>query len=348
MGKIVSIIGIDLAKNTFQAHGSDSKGRVIFSKKLSRSELIEFMAVQPKCLVGMEASNGSFYFARKFESMGHQVKLMPAGLVKKYVVGNKTDKNDAAAICQAVARPDMRFVNIKSQEQQALCQLHKARQGLVTQRLSMMNQIRGFLLELGYVFIQGRRNFYVNVLEILSNNKTKISEVILTTIKSQLKILEVVDTGIAEYDKQLSDISKGSAKCQQLETIPGIGDCTSTAIIGHFNDTKSFPTARHFASCLGLTPREFSSGNTKRLGKITKRGNSHIRKLLVNGAITVIRYCKDKTDRRSVWIRSLVESKGVKKAAVAIANKDARVAWKILQTNEVVVFKNEEVVLKAA
>jgi transposase len=331
--KNIKVLGIDLAKNVFQLHGTDARGKRVLSKRLSREKLIEFMANLPPCLIGIEACTGAHYWARLFESMGHTVKMMAPQFVKPYVRSNKNDRNDARGINEAVSRPDMRFVPIKKVEQQDILLSHRARELVIKQKTAQANQIRGLLAEYGVIIPKGISHID-NMLQILEDNKNKLtikSNQIFMRLYEQFKIYSAqVDT----YDKEIEQMAEEDAICKEIMKIEGIGPLTASAAVATIGDAKLFKNGREVAAWLGLVPKQHSSGNTIRLSGITKRGDRYVRKLLINGGRTVVKNCEDKTDKRSLWIADKKKRSGYNKAAVAVANKNARIIWAILATGE--------------
>ncbi|WP_432734483.1 IS110 family transposase [Maridesulfovibrio sp. FT414] len=333
--KNISTIGIDLAKNVFQLHGVDSAGKVVLKKRLTRRNILPYFANLKPCLIGIEACCGSHFWARELEQLGHDVHQMPPQYVKAYVKTNKNDANDAEAVCEAVSRPNMRFVPTKSKEQLSLQALHRIRERLVRNRTSLCNQIRGLLLESGISVSQGIskiRNMLPILFEDLSNQLTIIERNYLSDLYTELVDL---DGKIINIEKQLQNLSRLSTECQKLQNIPGIGLLTATALVSAIGDVHTFKNGRQFAAWIGLTPRQHSSGGKDRLMGISKRGNSYLRKLLIHGARSVVYRCRNKDDQRSKWLAAVENRRGTMKATVAQANKTARIIWAVLKKNEV-------------
>jgi transposase len=329
-----TVIGIDLAKNIFQVHGINSIGEVTIRKKLTRAKLIEFMATLPPCLVGMESCGGSNYFARKFQAFGHTVKLMSPQFVKPYVKGNKNDYNDAEAICEAVTRPNMRFVSIKSVANQDIQSLHRIRANLMQARTALVNQIRGLLAEYGIVIPKQIQNLRNKLPEILEDGENELSFLIREEFNLLYQDLVNLDTRIDSYDAKLMEICNNNKDCQKILQIEGVGFVTATAIVAAMGDPKTFKNGREFSAWLGLVPRQSSSGGKDKLLGISKRGDKYIRCLLIHGArATVFRVAK-KEDQRSLWIKQLKERRGMNKTCVAVANKNARIIWALLSKDE--------------
>lgn len=330
----VTTIGIDLAKNVFQLHGTDKQGKKIFGKRLSRDKLMEFIANHPPCVIGIEACTGAHHWARHFIKLGHTVKMIAPQFVKPYVKSNKSDKNDAAAIAEAVTRPDMKFVPIKSIEQQDIQLLHRARQLLVKQRTAQSNQIRGFFAEYGIILPKGIshiRTSLSGILEDAENELTTASRAVFSALYEQLK---KVDEEIIKYTHQLELLAHRDERCRRMMSVEGIGPLTATAIIAAVGDAKVFKKGREMSAWLGLVPRQHSSGNKIRLLGISKRGDCYLRTLLIHGARSVVRVSQNKTDPRSVWITAKKHDCGENKAAVALANKNARILWALLTRDE--------------
>ncbi|MCW4010557.1 MAG: IS110 family transposase [Candidatus Bathyarchaeota archaeon] len=328
--KDITTIGIDLAKNVFQLHGVNATGKVVLKKRLTRRNVLPFLANVKPCLIGIEACCGSHYWARKLEQLGHEVRQMPPQYVKPYVKTNKNDANDAEAVCEAVSRPNMRFVPTKNEEQLNLQALHRIRERMVRNRTSLCNQIRGLLLESGISVPQGIskiRSALPVVFENLSNQLTLIERDFLSDLYTELVDL---DGKINKYEKQLEALAKQSTECRKLQSMPGIGILTATALVSAIGDARAFKNGRQLAAWLGLTPRQHSSGGKDRLMGISKRGNCYLRKLLVHGARSVVYRYRNKDDSRSKWLAEIEERRGTMKATVAQANKTARIVWAVL------------------
>jgi len=329
----IKVVGIDLAKNIIQIHGNDKKGKCVLRKRLSREKLVEFMAQLPSCLIGIEACGGAHHWARTFQVMGHTVKIMAPQFVKPYVKSNKTDRNDAEAIAEAVIRPNMRFVPVKTIEQQDTLLIHRARELVIKQKTAQANQIRGFLAEYGIVIAKGIQNLE-KIAMIIDDNKEKLSIKAQGILEQLCKQFKAFDAEMEHYDKQIAQVIKENAMCQSLLKIEGVGPITASAIVATIGDAKAFKNGREVSVWLGLVPKQHSSGNTVRLGSITKRGDRYIRRLLVHGARSAIKVAGNKKDRRNTWITDKKERLGYNKAAVALANKNARIIWAMLATGE--------------
>ena len=326
----ITTIGIDLAKNVFQIHGADERGKCVLKKRVSRKELVETMANLPRAVVGIEAAGGAHYWARKLGELGHEVRIMAPQHVKPYVKSNKNDANDAEAICEAVSRPTMRFVPIKSVEQQDLQMIHRIRERLVKARTALVNETRGLLAEYGIVMPQGITKFRKTLFEVLASNKETLTSLASELLNDLYEELKTLDAQIEKHEKKLKQIYKSHPVCQKLSDIPGVGPLTATAIVSSIGDTKAFKNGRHFAAWLGLVPSQHSSGGKERLLGISKRGDTYLRTLLIHGARSAVRVVGNKTDRRSLWTQALVERRGINKASVAFANKNARTIWALI------------------
>lgn len=328
--KEISTIGLDIAKNKFRVVGMNAAGRVVLRKWLYRDGVLEFMSNRKACLIGMETCAGANYWGREFVKLGHNVKLMPPRYVKPYVKTNKNDTNDAQACAEAVTRPTMRFAAIKSERQQELMQLHRVRERLMKARTALGNEIRGFLGEYGIVMPKGIEKLRTYVEAALEKHRIRLSFVTIEMTNRLCEELKRVDDEVDFYEKRITIEHELLPESQRLDTIPGVGEITATAIVAAFSSVEQFKNGRHFAAFRGLVPGQHSTGGKSRLGKISKRGDVYIRKLLVQGANSVLKNVKGKTDRYSHWIQALVERRGWCRTAVAIANKNARIAWSVL------------------
>jgi len=326
----ITTVGIDLAKRVFAVHGVDGNERVALRRIVRREQLLELMASLPPCVVGMEAGSGAHEWARQFQALGHTPKLMAAKFVAPYRKRGKNDGNDAQAICEAVGRPDMRFVPVKSLEQQALLSLHRARQGFITERTAVINRIRGLLAEFGVV-LPARAEFVRRQASAAAEAIPLLARRIITDLLAHLRVL---DERIAEYDGELDHQAKVSEPAQRLMKIRGIGALSALAIVATIGNARDFKSGRQFAAWLGLTPRQYSSGGKTRLGHITKHGDAYLRCLLVQGARSALHTANRHADRISCWARSIESRRGYHRALVAIASKNARIAWALLHRNE--------------
>jgi transposase len=333
MGEVITI-GLDIAKSVFQVHGVDGLGAVVIRKRVSRARMLEFFAGLPRCLIGIEACPAAHHWARELQAIGHTVRLMPPSYVKAYLKRSKNDANDAAAICEAVTRPSMRFVAVKTKEQQAALMLHRARQLLVRQRTMLSNAIRGHLSELGIVSAKGR-NGTDELLEIIG--KDADSRIPLAA-RSVLKVLaaqySAIGAEIASISKSILAWHRSCEPSRRLEEIPGIGPIVATALVAEISDWKAFSSGRGLAAWIGLVPKQHTTGGRDKLGSITKQGNRYLRWLLVNGAMAVIRYAQKHGTKKHPWLGRLMARRPTKVAAVALANKIARMAWAIMVRGE--------------
>jgi len=327
-------MGIDIAKNVFQIHGVDSQGKITLRKRIKRQGLLKELANIRPCLIGMEACASSHYWARAISSLGHDVKLMAAQFVCPYRKNEKNDGNDAEAICEAVSRPNMRFVNIKTVEQQAILTVHRARSLLVEERTALVNQIRGLLGEHGIVVACGIDKLRRALPAILEDAENELCDLVRTVIGEQWERLKLFDQRISGYDQQIQALANSNQAAKRLCEIEGIGAITATAIVASIGDGKTFNNGRQLAAWLGLVPRQRSSGNKNRLGRITKRGDVYLRTLLIHGSRSVLRVTAKRTDRKSRWVEELKARRGYNKAAVALAAKQARVIWAMLSRGE--------------
>jgi transposase len=326
----VTTIGIDLAKNVFQVHGVDGRGKAVLKKQLKRAQVAAFFANLPPCLIGMEACASAHYWARKLGAFGHTVKLMAPQFVKPYVKTNKNDAADAEAICEAVGRPSMRFVPVKNTEQQAVLALHRARQGFVKARTAQANQIRGLLAEYGIVIPQGIGHIAQRLPEILEDGENELPGVFRELLQRLGDHLKELDRQVDELEVQIQRWHRENEASKKLAQIPGIGAITASALVASIGDAKSFDNGRQLAAWLGLVPRQHSSGGKPVLLGISKRGDTYLRTLLIHGARAVIRVAERKTGYAQSWLGRLLGRRNPNVAAVALANKNARTVWALL------------------
>jgi transposase len=329
----VSTIGLDIAKSVFQIHGVDPEGAVVIRKRVNRAKVLEFFAALPSCLVGIEACPTAHHWSRRLQALGHTVRLMPPSYVKAYLKRSKNDANDAAAICEAVMRPSMRFVATKSEQQQSILMLHRSRQLLVRQRTMLSNAIRGHMAEFGIVSAKGR-NGIAELLAILANEQDARFPI---AARFSLEVLArqyaVLTTEISIIEKRIHAWHRTCEESRRLQEIPGVGPIVATALIAEVSDWKAFSSGRGLAAWIGLVPRQHSTGGKERLGGISKQGNRHLRWLLVAGAMAVIRYARKHGTKR-LWLIRLMGRRPIKVAAVALANKIARMAWAMMVRGE--------------
>jgi transposase len=323
-------VGIDLAKQVFQVHGVDYQDKVVLRKQLRRNQLLSYFATLPPCLIGMEACGGAHHWARELQKLGHTVKLIAPQFVKPYVKSNKNDANDAEAICEALGRPTMRFVSVKTIAQQDLQAIHRIRSELVRQRTAKVNQIRGFLAEYGLVVGRQVATLRRALPELLEDAENGLSFDFRALLEDLRQDLIRLDERVAEMDKKVHTLADSMPATKLLQSIPGIGPISATAIVCAVGDGKQFKRGRDLAAWLGLTPRQQSSGGKDRLLGISKRGDTYLRTLLIQGAKSVLKVVDKKTDPRSLWLQNLCARKHKNIAAVALANKNARIAWALL------------------
>jgi transposase len=329
--KNVTTIGLDLAKKVFQVHGVDGSGEVTVRRALRRSQVLAFFGKLPPCLVGMEACATAHYWARELSKLGHRVRLIPPAYAKAYVRRNKNDPADAAAICEAVSRPSMRFVAIKTAEQQAAAGLHKVRELLMKQRTMLMNALRGLMAEFGIVVAAGPHHVGELVAMLADRDEQRIPAPLHAGLVTMAETLRGVERQIEGIDRQILDWGRGNATCRHLITVPGFGPILSSALAAIVINPALFRSGRDFAASLGLVPRQDGTGGKVKLGPISKRGNGYLRRLLVNGAMSVLCSRRAKQDP---WLIKLLETKARKVVAVALANKMARIAWAVMVRQE--------------
>ena len=333
MGEVTTI-GMDIAKSVFQLHGVDAAGSVTIRKRIGRSKVLEYFGELPPCLVGIEACPSAHHWGRELRSLGHTVRLIPPSYVKAYLKRGKNDANDAAAICEAVTRPSMRFVPIKTTEQQSALMLHRTRQLLVRQRTMLCNALRGHLAELGIVSAKGR-NGTAELLEIIADGAdSRVSPAVRAILDVLARQYGVIGTEIASIDKGIMALHRTCEASRRLAEIPGIGPVGATALVAEIGDWNAFASGRSLAAWIGLVPKQNSTGGKDRLGSITKQGNRYLRWLLVVGAMAVIRYARKHGTQKRPWLARLMERRPTKVAAVALANKIARMAWAIMVRGE--------------
>ncbi len=337
----ITTIGIDIAKRFFQIHGINANGKTVLRKKLIRDQVLNFMSNLPKCLVGIEACGGSNYWAREITKLGHKVNLIAPQFVKPYVKTNKNDRADAEAICEAVSRPNMRFVTVKSTTQQDILSLHRVRERLVKNRTALANEIRGLLLEFGYIIPQGIHKITTKLTEILDQGSlTQISHQTFSDLKEEF--IEN-DKKIKDIEKRLKEIANNLNMYQKLKSVPGLGLITATALIASLGNVTNFKNGRQLSAWLGLVPKQHSSGGKEQLLGISKRGDVYLRTLLIQGARSLLnakfRYTTEEQrsnkdfSKFTAWMLILAEKRGHNRTVVAIANKLARVVFALLSNN---------------
>jgi transposase len=327
-------IALDLAKNIIQVHGAGPNGMKLLERRLKRSRLLEFLARQPPCQVGMESTCGAHYWAREIKKLGHEVRIISPKYVKPFVLGNKTDKGDAQAIVEAMQRNRTLSVPIKSEAQQELQIFHRIRERRVRQTVQVMNQLRSMLGEYGYVGRPGRSGLQGLIESTLALPDEQLRPRIRSMVMELSEELKGLESLVAKDDKRLADLAKSDELCQRLMEIPGIGVITATALVSSVGNAGEFRNGRQFAAWLGLVPSEFSSGEKQRLGGITKRGNVYLRSLLVHGARSVLAHLHRREDRLGEWIKGVKDRRGSCKAIVALANKLGRIIWVLMAKGE--------------
>jgi len=329
----VSTIGLDIAKSVFQIHGISGDGTVVIRKRVTRAKVLEFFSVLPPCLIGIEACPTAHHWSRQLSMLGHTVRLMPPSYVKAYLKRSKNDANDAAAICEAVTRPSMRFVPTKSEQQQSGLMLHRSRQLLVRQRTMLSNAIRGHLAELGIISAKGR-NGTTELLEVVARAKDdRIPATARLSLDALAHQYANITAEIRAIEKHIHAWHRSCEESRRLEEVPGIGPIVATALIAEVGDWRAFSSGRSLAAWIGLVPKQHSTGGKERLGRISKQGNRYLRWLLVTGAMAVIRYARQRGTKR-LWLARIIERRPVKVAAVALANKIARMAWAMMVHGE--------------
>lgn len=326
----VTTLGIDLAKQVLQLHGVDEAGRAVLRRQVRREQLLALLANMPPMLIGMEACGSAHHWARQLQALGHTVRLMAPQFVKPYVKSNKNDAADAQAICEAVGRPHMRFVAIKTVEQQAVLSLHRVRQGFVRERTACANRIRGLLAEFGLVVPQGIAKLPERVPALLEQASQQLPGAFVLLIERLLAQLRELHRQASELEAQIKSWHRQHPDSRRLEQVPGIGALTASAFIAGVGDARQFHNARQVGAWLGIVPRQHASGGKERLLGISKRGDAYLRTLLIHGARAVIKAAQRAPERADPWLLQLLQRKSVNVAAVALANKNARIAWAML------------------
>jgi transposase len=326
----ITTVGIDLAKNVFQVHGVNEHGKTVLRKQLKRNQVAVFFANIPRCVIGMEACGSAHHWARKLRGFGHDVRLMAPQFVKPYVKTNKNDAADAEAICEAVGRPNMRFVPIKNIEQQGVLALHRVRQGFVKARTAQANQIRGLLAEFGIVIPLGIVNIAKNVPELIEDASNELPGSFRLLVQRLLEQLKGFDQQVREIESEIVAWHRTNDDSRKLAKMPGIGPITASAMVASIGDAKSFKNGRQVSAWLGLVPKQNSTGGKTVLLGMSKRGDSYLRTLLIQGARSVIYALQRKKEPVEGWLNRLLKRRNTNVAAVALANKNARIIWALL------------------
>ncbi|MGI2036071.1 IS110 family transposase [Rhizobium panacihumi] len=322
----VSVVGLDIAKSVFQVHGADAAGKAVIRRRLKREEVEAFFRKLPPALVALEPCPGSHFWVRLLRDIGHDVRLLPAQYVRPYVKTNKSDAADAEAICEAVTRPTMRFVPVKEEMQQEVLVLHRVREMLIRQRTQLINSIRGHLAEFGIIAPNRAHNIGLLTKLIEDEEFDELPAVARHALRYLVEQLREAKTKLFRIDQDLMRIVKGSDACRRLMTIPGVGVVAATALVSSMREPSDFKSGRHFTAWLGLVPRQHSTGGKENLGGISKRGDGYLRRLLIHGSRSIMRW----RSHSWVWLSKLRERRPANVAAIAIANKTARVVWALL------------------
>jgi transposase len=325
----ISTIGLDIAKNVFQVHGEDGEGKIVCQKKMSRRGVVEFFSKLPACMVALEACGTSHYWGRTLRALGHEVRLIPAGYVKPFVKRNKTDARDAAAICVAAQRDDMRPVAIKSEEQQAWRALERSRELLVKQRTQLMNSVRALLAEFGIIAAQGLKGF-AELRARLASEEAVAPVTLIEALRQLVAQIDNLSPAIAALEAKIVAAAKKNADMRRLSAIPGIGYLTAHAVVAAIGDGRRFASARDFAAWAGMTPGEHSSAGKRRKKGVSRQGESRLRKLFALGAVTLMRNARSRPERATEWRRAILARRPMKVAVMAQAAKTARIAWAVL------------------
>src|SRR6516164_586089 len=326
----VTTIGFDIAKSVFQVHGVDMQGRVIIRRQLKRRQVLTFFRKLPPCLVGIEACASSHYWSRELQKLGHTVRLMPPAYVTPYVKRQKNDATDAEAICEAVTRPNMRFVATKTPEQQSCLMLHRTRHLFVRQQTAVINAIRAHLAEFGIVAPVGRHGVEELLKIVADASDQRVPEIARACVAALGAQLRVLKMQILEFDRRIMAWHRSNAVSKRLDAIPGVGPALATALVASVADPKAFRSGRDFSAWIGLVPRQHSSGGKDKLGGISKQGDRYLRSLFTAGALAVIRYAKIHGTKHRPWLTALLARRPPKVVAIALANKIARMAWAMM------------------
>ena len=330
----ITTVGLDIAKSVFQVHGVDAAGQVVMRRQLRRRYVLAFFQKLPPCLVGMEACGSSHHWSRELKALGHTVRLMPPAYVKPYVKRQKNDATDAEAICEAVTRANMRFVETKTTEQQSCLMLHRTRHLFIRQQTAVINAIRAHFAEFGVSAPVGRRGVEELLNVVADSNDKRVPEVArvcLAALGDQLRLLKAQILG---FDRRIMAWHRSNETSRRLDAIPGVGPALATALVGSVADPKAFRSGRNFSAWIGLVPKQHSSGGKDRLGSISKQGDRYLRSLFMAGALAVIRYAKIHGNKHRPWLTALLARRPTKVAAIALANKIARMAWAMMAKGE--------------
>ena len=330
----IDVLGIDLAKNVFQLHGADRKGTMVLKRRVMREQLLQVLKGIEPCTTAIEACTGAFCWVRQFEEIGHMVKIIAPQYVKPFVRRQKNDGNDAEAICTAARQPHIPLVPKKSLEQQDVQAIHRARQRLVNHRTAVVSQIRGLLLDRGIAFGKSIGRARRMIPEVLTDRSNALTAMARETIGELWDLFCDLDRRVSIFDQKIEAIFKANQTCQRLARIKGVGPKTATAIVAAVGEGAEFKNGRHLAAWLGLVPRQHSSGDRQVMMGISKRGDQHLRSLLVHGARSLVRTATGKDDAMNRWVNQLLERRGFNRATVAVANKNARIIWAVLRTGE--------------
>ncbi len=330
----VTTIGLDIAKSVFQVHGIDGTGKVVVRQQLRRSRVLPFFKKLSPCMVGIEACASSHHWSRELQALGHTVRLMPPAYVKPYVKRQKNDAADAEAICEAVQRPNMRFVPTKTPEQQSCLVLHRTRHLFIRQQTAVINSIRAHLAEFGIVAPVGRNGVEELLYAVADEKDRRIPEVARECLEALGALLGKLKAQILEFDRQINVWHRSNDTSRRLDALPGVGPALATALVASVADPKVFRSGRDFSAWVGLVPKQNSSGGKEKLGNITKQGDRYLRSLFCAGALAVIRYAKIHGTKSRPWLAKLLERRPTKVAAIALANKIARMAWAMMAKGE--------------
>jgi len=332
--QVITTIGLDIAKSVFQVHGVDAGGQVVMRRQLKRRYVLTFFQKLPPCLVGIEACASSHHWSRELQTLGHKVRLMPPAYVKPYVKRQKNDATDAEAICEAVSRPNMRFVETKTPEQQSCLVLHRTRHLFIRQQTAVINAIRAHLAEFGIIAPVGRNGVEQLLGVVADASDKRLPEVARACVAALGAQLQMLKAQILEFDRMIRAWHRSSEASRRLDDCPGIGPALATALVATVADPKVFRSGRNFSAWIGLVPKQHSSGGKDRLGSISKQGDRYLRGLFVAGALAVIRYAKIHGTKHRPWLTALLARRPTKVAAIALANKIARMAWAMMAKDE--------------